>query len=103
MIVADGDGFWKSGWVYSIIQHQIAFILNGLFGQFLNFISFSYFSLSLELLPCLCAGRILLDTPILLDPHNHCEILSVYPLAVSEFEEVRFTVNGLNLTQSSRY
>uniref|UniRef100_A0A1D1YRL6 Squamosa promoter-binding-like protein 6 n=2 Tax=Anthurium amnicola TaxID=1678845 RepID=A0A1D1YRL6_9ARAE len=69
-----GDDFWGTGWLYARIQDQIAFIYN---------------------------GCVVLDTPLLFNSHNHCQILSVSPLAVSASKRVNFTVKGLNLAQSS--
>ncbi|MQM20645.1 hypothetical protein Taro_053669 [Colocasia esculenta] len=67
------DDFWRTGWVYARIQHQIAFIYD---------------------------GRVVLDTPLLPSSRN-CQILSVTPIAVSASVKVNFTVRGLNLAQSS--
>uniref|UniRef100_A0A1D1XPS6 Squamosa promoter-binding-like protein 12 n=1 Tax=Anthurium amnicola TaxID=1678845 RepID=A0A1D1XPS6_9ARAE len=68
-----GDEFWRRGWVYARIQHQIAFIYN---------------------------GQVVLDTPLLISSHS-CQILSVTPIAVCASKRVNFTVRGLNLAQSS--
>ncbi|CAA6653939.1 unnamed protein product [Spirodela intermedia] len=59
LLAMAGDDFWQTGWLYATIQHQIAFVLN---------------------------GCVVLDTPALLDAHNHCELLSVSPIAVCASE-----------------
>lgn len=66
------DSFWKTGWVYTRVQHQIAFIYN---------------------------GQIVLDTVLPLVSHSHSRIASVTPIAVSVSERAQFFVKGYNLSR----
>ncbi|GAB4830631.1 Cysteine desulfurase mitochondrial [Ancistrocladus abbreviatus] len=66
------DTFWGTGWVYTRVQHQIAFIHN---------------------------GQIVLDTSLPLSYGNCSTILSVKPIAVSISEQVQFQIRGLHLSR----
>ncbi|XP_058083204.1 squamosa promoter-binding-like protein 1 [Magnolia sinica] len=71
--VYDND-FWRTGWVYARIQHQMAFIYN---------------------------GQVVLDTSLPLTGSHHCRIASVMPIAVSASERANFTVKGFNICRSA--
>ncbi|KAL5700381.1 Cysteine desulfurase mitochondrial [Ranunculus cassubicifolius] len=66
------DDFWKLGWVYTRVQHQIAFIYN---------------------------GEIVVDTALPVTSHNHSRISSVTPIAVTVSEKAQFLVKGYNLSR----
>ncbi|KAF7818086.1 squamosa promoter-binding-like protein 1 [Senna tora] len=71
--VSDG-GFWSTGWVYTRVQHQIAFIFN---------------------------GQVVIDTSLPLRSNNYSKILCVSPIAVPAFKRTRFSVKGINLNRSA--
>ncbi|XP_010270965.1 PREDICTED: squamosa promoter-binding-like protein 1 [Nelumbo nucifera] len=71
LLDASDDTFWTTGWVYTRVQHQIAFVYN---------------------------GQIVLNTSLPLKNHSHCRISSIAPIAVSSFEKAEFIVKGLNLS-----
>ncbi|XP_057963989.1 squamosa promoter-binding-like protein 1 [Malania oleifera] len=64
------DTFWSTGWVYTRVQHQIAFIYN---------------------------GQVVVDMPLPLKSNNYAKILSVKPIAIPVSEEAQFSVKGFNL------
>uniref|UniRef100_A0A2N9HD86 SBP-type domain-containing protein n=1 Tax=Fagus sylvatica TaxID=28930 RepID=A0A2N9HD86_FAGSY len=66
------DSFWRTGWVYVRVQHQIAFIYN---------------------------GQVVIDTSLPLRSNNYGKILSVKPIAISATERAQFLVKGINLTR----
>ncbi|KAG2697794.1 hypothetical protein I3760_07G122500 [Carya illinoinensis] len=66
------DSFWRTGWVYIRVQHQIAFIYN---------------------------GQVVIDTSLPIRSDNYGKILSVKPIAISTSERVQFSVKGINLTR----
>ncbi|GAB4841819.1 Cysteine desulfurase mitochondrial [Ancistrocladus abbreviatus] len=66
------DTFWRTGWVYTRVQHQIAFIHN---------------------------GQVVVDTSLPLSYGNCSKILSVKPIAVSISEQVQFQIRGSNLSR----
>ncbi|KAF6172187.1 hypothetical protein GIB67_024809 [Kingdonia uniflora] len=68
------NNFWKTGWIYSRVQHRVAFIYN---------------------------GQIVLDTSLTLEGHNRCRISSVTPIAVSVSDATQFVVKGFNLFQNT--
>ncbi|XP_054810012.1 squamosa promoter-binding-like protein 1 isoform X1 [Prosopis cineraria] len=67
--VSDGD-FWRTGWVYTRVQHQIAFIFN---------------------------GQVVIDKSLPLRSKNYGKIVSVSPIAVPAFKTAQFSVKGMNL------
>ncbi|KAF8392681.1 hypothetical protein HHK36_023030 [Tetracentron sinense] len=75
LLDVSNDTFWRTGWVYARVQHQIAFIYN---------------------------GQVVLDTSLPLKIHNHCRISSVKPIAVSVSEKAQFSVKGFNLSRPTR-
>ncbi|KAL4030480.1 hypothetical protein IC575_008717 [Cucumis melo] len=66
------DAFWKTGWVYVRVQHQIAFVYH---------------------------GQVVVDTSLPLRNNNYCRITSVNPVAVSTSKKAIFSVKGINLSQ----
>ncbi|KAF5197589.1 Squamosa promoter binding-like protein, partial [Thalictrum thalictroides] len=72
LLAISDDAFWRSGWVYTRVQHRIAFIYN---------------------------GQIVLDAALPLTSRNHSWIGSVTPIAVSVSEKVQFIVKGYNLSR----
>ncbi|KAH7666562.1 Ankyrin repeat-containing domain-containing protein [Dioscorea alata] len=71
--ISDGD-FWRSGWIYARVQHQIAFLYN---------------------------GRVVLNTPLLLKSPRYLGDLCISPIAVSTASRVNFKVKGFGITQST--
>ncbi|KAF8401228.1 hypothetical protein HHK36_012158 [Tetracentron sinense] len=74
LLEVSNDSFWRTGWVYTRVQHQIAFIYN---------------------------GQVVLDTALPPRNYNHCRISSVTPIAVSVSERAQFVVKGFNLSRST--
>ncbi|XP_043723285.1 squamosa promoter-binding-like protein 1 [Telopea speciosissima] len=72
LLDASDDTFWRTGWVYVRVKHQIAFIYN---------------------------GQVVLDTLLPLSSHNCCRITSIMPIAVSVSEKTQFIVKGSNLSR----
>ncbi|XP_042517253.1 squamosa promoter-binding-like protein 1 isoform X2 [Macadamia integrifolia] len=72
LLDASDDTFWRTGWVYARLKHQIAFIYD---------------------------GQVVLDTSFPLRSQNCCRITSIIPIAASVSEKTRFTVKGFNLSQ----
>ncbi|OVA13535.1 Transcription factor [Macleaya cordata] len=70
LLDAPYNTFWRTGWIYTRVQHQIAFIYN---------------------------GQVVLDTPLSLKREYHRRISSVIPIAVSVSERAQFIVKGFNL------
>ncbi|XP_059632030.1 squamosa promoter-binding-like protein 1 isoform X2 [Cornus florida] len=66
------DSFWRTGWVYTRVQHRVAFIYN---------------------------GQVVLDTSLPLKSRKNCRISSIKPIAVSVTEKSQFSVKGFNLFQ----
>ncbi|KAG2693193.1 hypothetical protein I3760_08G085600 [Carya illinoinensis] len=66
------DSFWRTGWVYIRVQHQIAFVYN---------------------------GQVVIDTSLPLRNNNYGKIMSVKPIAISASERAQFLVKGINLTR----
>ncbi|MCD7462848.1 hypothetical protein HAX54_049464 [Datura stramonium] len=72
LLNASSDSFWRTGWVYTRLQHRVAFTFN---------------------------GQVVLDTPLSVTSHRSCRISIVKPLAASFSEKVQFLVKGFNLSQ----
>ncbi|KAM3688194.1 hypothetical protein ACB098_10G135200 [Castanea mollissima] len=72
LLDASDDSFWRTGWVYVRVQHQIAFIYD---------------------------GQVIIDTSLPLRSNNYSKILSVKPVAISTTERAQFLVKGINLTR----
>ncbi|KAF9618052.1 hypothetical protein IFM89_000003 [Coptis chinensis] len=66
------DIFWRTGWIYARVQHRIAFVYE---------------------------GQIVLNMALPLTSHNHSQIASVTPIAVSVSERAQFFVKGCNLSR----
>ncbi|GMH28019.1 hypothetical protein Nepgr_029862 [Nepenthes gracilis] len=64
--------FWRTGWVYSRVQHQIAFIYN---------------------------GQVVTNTSVPTDYSNSGRIYNVIPIAVSISKQVKFCIRGSNLSR----
>ncbi|GLT50569.1 hypothetical protein SLA2020_240470 [Shorea laevis] len=64
------DAFWRTGWVYIRVQHQIAFIYN---------------------------GQVVVDSSLPLRSNNYSKITMVKPIAISASEIAQFSVKGINL------
>ncbi|KAE9602536.1 hypothetical protein Lal_00050023 [Lupinus albus] len=73
-LAASDDSFWRTGWVYTRVQHSVAFLYN---------------------------GQVVLDVPLSLKSPQNCRILCIKPLAVPSSTSAQFTVKGFNLFQSS--
>ncbi|KAK9934121.1 hypothetical protein M0R45_021277 [Rubus argutus] len=74
LLDATDDPFWRTGWVYTRMQHFVAFMYN---------------------------GQVVLDTPLPLKSHKSCRISSIKPIAVSLSEKAQFVVKGFNLPHSA--
>ncbi|XP_059289449.1 squamosa promoter-binding-like protein 1 [Lycium ferocissimum] len=72
LLDASADSFWKTGWIYTRVQHRVAFIFN---------------------------GQVVLDTPLPVKSHRSCRLSIIKPLAASFSKEVQFLVKGFNLSQ----
>ncbi|CAA0841953.1 Squamosa promoter-binding-like protein 12 [Striga hermonthica] len=68
------DSFWKSGWIYTRVQHHVTFLYN---------------------------GQPVLDTPLPVIHHRNCHISSIKPIAVTVSDTVTFSVKGFNLSRST--
>ncbi|KAG4995745.1 hypothetical protein JHK84_026804 [Glycine max] len=68
------DTFWRNGWVHIRVQHQMAFIFNGL-------------------LPC----QVVIDTSLPFRSNNYSKILTVSPIAAPASKRAQFSVKGVNL------
>ncbi|KAJ6334319.1 hypothetical protein OIU78_011251 [Salix suchowensis] len=66
------DTFWRTGWVYIRVQHQIAFVYN---------------------------GQVVVDTSLPLTSNNCSKILSVKPIAITATERTEFLIKGINLSR----
>ncbi|TKY72966.1 Squamosa promoter-binding protein 1 [Spatholobus suberectus] len=73
-LAASNDSFWRSGWVYTRVQHSVAFLYN---------------------------GQVVLDVPLRLKSPQSCQILCIKPLAVSASSSAQFIVKGFNLLLSN--
>ncbi|PSR92457.1 Squamosa promoter-binding-like protein [Actinidia chinensis var. chinensis] len=74
LLDASNDSFWSTGWVYTRLQHRVAFIYN---------------------------GQAVLDTLLPPKSHKNCRILSIKPIAVPLSEKAQFLVKGFNLSWST--
>ncbi|KAL6339755.1 hypothetical protein AAG906_034841 [Vitis piasezkii] len=72
LLDVSNDTFWRTGWVYIRVQHQIAFIYN---------------------------GQVVVDMSLPLKTNNYSKILSIKPIAISMSEEAQFLVKGFNLSR----
>ncbi|XP_059659254.1 squamosa promoter-binding-like protein 12 [Cornus florida] len=72
--VSDDNSFWRIGWIFARVQHQMAFIYN---------------------------GQVVVDTFLPFKTNNCSTILSIKPIAISTSERAQFLVKGFNLTQPS--
>ncbi|RDX58628.1 Squamosa promoter-binding-like protein 1, partial [Mucuna pruriens] len=73
-LAASNDSFWRTGWVYTRVQHSVAFLYN---------------------------GQVVLDVPLRLKSPQSCQILCIKPLAVSASSSAQFIVKGFNLLLSN--
>lgn len=64
------DIFWRTGWAYVRVQHQIAFINN---------------------------GQVIVDRSLPLRSNDYSKITMVRPIAISASEKAQFSVKGMNL------
>ena len=119
LLNASNDSFWRTGWVYTRVNHHVAFIYDGLFLLSVFFIRFIdvIFSYRLSVISntasCrviiwfsfICAaGQVVLGTSIPLTRHKNCRILSIKPIAISVSDSAQFLVKGFNLSQpTTRY
>ncbi|CAL0306905.1 unnamed protein product [Lupinus luteus] len=74
LLDASNDSFWRTGWVYTRVQHSVAFLYN---------------------------GQVVLDVPLRLKSPQNCRILCIKPLAVPSSASAQFTVKGFNLFPSN--
>ncbi|GKV30453.1 hypothetical protein SLEP1_g39261 [Rubroshorea leprosula] len=72
LVDTSDDAFWRTGWVYIRVQHQIAFIYN---------------------------GQVVVDSSLPLRSNNYSKITMVKPIAISASEIAQFSVKGINLSQ----
>ncbi|KAL6193544.1 hypothetical protein ACLB2K_034628 [Fragaria x ananassa] len=75
LLDAANDPFWRTGWIYTRMQHFVAFMYN---------------------------GQVVLDAPLPLKSHKSSRISSIKPIAVSSSERAQFVVKGFNLPHSTR-
>ncbi|GER31462.1 squamosa promoter-binding protein [Striga asiatica] len=68
------DPFWKTGWIYTRVQHHVTFLYN---------------------------GQLVLDTPLPLKHNRNCRISSIKPIAVTVSESAQFSVKGFYLSCST--
>ncbi|KAK7354511.1 hypothetical protein VNO80_19975 [Phaseolus coccineus] len=68
------DSFWRTGWIYTRVQHSVAFLYN---------------------------GQVVIDVPLRFKSPQNCQIFCVKPLAVSASSCVQFIVKGFNLLLSN--
>lgn len=119
LIDASNDSFWRTGWVYTRVQHRVAFLYSGLFFAFCCFNGSSVVSFFLSFhrnkqlasntssgriirLFLVCAtGQVVLDTLLPRESHKNCRILSIKPVAVPFSERAQFLVKGFNLSRST--
>ncbi|KAG5133200.1 hypothetical protein AAZX31_09G077700 [Glycine max] len=73
-LAAPNDSFWRTGWIYTRVQHSVAFLYN---------------------------GQVVLDAPLRLKSPQNCQILCVKPLAVSASSSAQFVVKGFNFLLSN--
>lgn len=66
------DSFWRTGWIYIRVQHQIAFVYD---------------------------GQVVVDTSLPLRSNSYSEILSIKPIAISASERTQFLIRGINLNR----
>ncbi|KAF2304804.1 hypothetical protein GH714_038012 [Hevea brasiliensis] len=66
------DAFWRTGWVYIRVRHQIAFV---------------------------CNGQVVVDASLPLRGNNCSKISSVKPIAISASERAQFMIKGINLSR----
>ncbi|PSS06264.1 Squamosa promoter-binding-like protein [Actinidia chinensis var. chinensis] len=74
MDASDDDTFWTTGWLYTRMQHQIAFMYN---------------------------GQVVAETSLPLKNDTYSTIQSIKPIAVSMSEGAQFLVKGFNLKRPS--
>ncbi|KAL9397192.1 hypothetical protein Peur_011445 [Populus x canadensis] len=72
LLAVSEDTFWRTGWIYIRVQHQIAFIYN---------------------------GQVVVDTSLPLTSNNYSKILSVKPIAITASERAEFLIKGVNLSR----
>ncbi|CAA0829446.1 Squamosa promoter-binding-like protein 1 [Striga hermonthica] len=68
------DPFWKTGWMYTRVQHRATFLYN---------------------------GQLVLDTPLPVKYNRNCRISSIKPIAVTVSESAQFLVKGFYLSRST--
>ncbi|KAG5116955.1 hypothetical protein JHK84_043068 [Glycine max] len=73
-LAASNDCFWRTGWIYTRVQHSVAFLYN---------------------------GQVVLDAPLRLKSPQSCQILCVKPLAVSASSCAQFVLKGFNFLLSN--
>ncbi|KAM1171290.1 hypothetical protein PS2_021333 [Malus domestica] len=74
LLHAANDPFWTTGWVYTRVQHFVAFTYN---------------------------GHVVLDTPLPLKSNKNCRISCIKPIAVSLSQRAEFAVKGFNLSRAT--
>ncbi|KAL2229637.1 UNVERIFIED_CONTAM: Squamosa promoter-binding-like protein 1 [Sesamum indicum] len=74
LVNSSSDSFWRTGWIYTRVQHRVTFV---------------------------CNGEVVLDTPLPMKNHHSCRISSIKPIAVTVSEGVQFVVKGFNLSCST--
>lgn len=74
LLDASNDSFWRTGWVYTRVQHRVAFLYS---------------------------GQVVLDTLLPRESHKNCRILGIKPVAVPFSERAQFIVKGFNLSRST--
>ncbi|KAL5564646.1 hypothetical protein UlMin_027810 [Ulmus minor] len=74
LLAASNDPFWRTGWVYTRVQHRVAFMYN---------------------------GQVVLDTPLPSKSYRNGRIMSIKPVAVPLSVTTQFVVKGFNLFRPS--
>ncbi|KAL0388942.1 UNVERIFIED_CONTAM: Squamosa promoter-binding-like protein 1 [Sesamum radiatum] len=74
LVNSSSDSFWRTGWIFTRVQHHVTFV---------------------------CNGEVVLDTPLPMKNHQSCRISSIKPIAVTVSEGVQFVVKGFNLSCST--
>ncbi|MFQ6633461.1 hypothetical protein Gotur_010843 [Gossypium turneri] len=72
LLECSDDTFWRTGWICTRVQDQIAFIYK---------------------------GQVVVDTSLPLGSNHSSKIMSVKPIALCATERAKFSVKGVNLSQ----
>ncbi|KAL0367849.1 UNVERIFIED_CONTAM: Squamosa promoter-binding-like protein 1 [Sesamum radiatum] len=74
LLESSAESFWRTGWIYTRVQHRATFVYN---------------------------GQVVLDAPFPLNIHQSCRISSIKPIAAAFSESVHFVVKGFKLSRAT--